>query len=56
MDGKAEKACIFAALLVCVYAIHQVTVGGDGIVVAGVIGALCAIGGYAWARSERPVL
>ena len=53
MDGKAEKACIFAALLVSVYAIHQLTVGGDGVVLTGVVGALCAIGGYVW-RGTSP--
>ena len=46
MDGKETKACVFAALIVAVYGIHQVTVGGDGIIVATIIGAIAGIGGY----------
>ncbi len=36
--------CI-AALVIIAYAIHQVTVGGDGIYLSMVVGALCALGG-----------
>jgi len=40
------KACAFGMMVVTVYGIHQVSVGGDGIVLASVVGALAAIGGY----------
>ena len=46
MDGKAEKACVFGTLIVITYAIHQLTVGGDGILVASVLATLAGIGGY----------
>jgi len=52
MNGKEMKACIFAGFLVIVYAIHQITVGGDGIIMASVVGAIAAIGGYAYRGKE----
>ena len=50
MDDATIQAMFFGALIVAVYGIHQVTVGGDGVVVASVIGAICAIGGYVYGR------
>ena len=47
MNGKEQKACIFAALIITAYAIHQATVGGDGVILGTVLLALGAIGGYA---------
>jgi len=57
MNGVEQKACIFGTLVVAVYAIHQLTVGTDGVVLAGVVGALAAIGGYtiATARLKQQV-
>ena len=46
MNGAEQKACIFGALIALVYAIHQLTVGGDGALIAGVVGAIAAMGGY----------
>ena len=46
MDGVQTKACIFAALILAAYITHQVTVGGNGAILAGVVGTLAAIGGY----------
>jgi len=46
MNGVEQKACIFGGLVVIVYLVHQLTVGTDGVVLAGVVGALAAIGGY----------
>lgn len=43
-----SKACFFGILIVAVYGIHQASVGGDGVVFGTVIGALCAVGGYAF--------
>ena len=44
------KACVFGSFIVVVYAIHQVTVGGDGVIVAGVLAALAGAGGYVLGR------
>jgi len=44
------KACIFGGLIVAVYVVHQVTVGGDGVVVAAVLAALAGAGGYVLGR------
>jgi len=46
MNGVEQKACIFGGLVVIVYLVHQLTNGGDGVVLAGVVGTLAAIGGY----------
>ncbi len=45
-----EKAVAFGAFIVAIYGIHQFTVGGDGVILTGVIGAICSIGGYAFGR------
>ena len=52
MDTE-EKACIFGAMVVALYAIHQFTAGGDGVVFATVVGAIAAIGGYV-IRNQTP--
>lgn len=52
MDDASIKSMVFGVLIVAVYGIHQVTVGGDGIVVAGVMTALGAAGGFAIGRGS----
>ena len=49
------KAVMFGWMLVAVYGIHQVTVGGDGVVLASIAAAVCTIGGYSFGavRSVR---
>lgn len=44
------KACVFGVLVLAVYIVHQVTVGGDGAILAGVLGALGTVGGYVLGR------
>jgi hypothetical protein len=41
------KAIAFGWMFVVVYSIHQVTEGGDGVLVAAVFAAIGSIGGYA---------
>lgn len=48
-----EKALAFAALVVLTYGVHQATVGGDGVLFASVVAALCSIGGYVIGRPGR---
>ena len=49
MDPEV-KACVFGSFIVVVYSVHQVTVGGDGVVVAGVLAALAGVGGFVIGR------
>lgn len=53
MDDASIQAMVFGILIVAVYGIHQVTVGGDGVIVASVMTALGTIGGYTVGRSNR---
>ena len=52
MNGAEQKACIFAALVVAVYGIHQVTVGGDGAIFGTVLLTLGSVGGYVIASAK----
>lgn len=46
MDDVQEKACVFGGLIVVVYTVHQLTAGADGVILAAVVAAIAAIGGY----------
>lgn len=47
------KACVFGGLIVAMYTVHQVTVGGDGAIFGGVLAALGVVGGYAFGRYQN---
>lgn len=53
LNDRDTKACIFGAFIIAVYAIHQLSVGGDGVVLAGVVGSLGAVGGYTIAKAAK---
>jgi hypothetical protein len=53
LNGPETKACIFGAFIIIAYAIHQVTVGGDGIIFASICTTVAAIGGYVIRLSQE---
>lgn len=50
------KACVFALIVLGAYVVHQITVGGDGVILASVVGTICAIGGYALRPTVEKVI
>ena len=49
------KACVFGGLVLGAYVVHQVTVGGDGVVFGSVIAAIVGVGGYVIGRGTDRV-